>query len=346
MGYEKDEKVLLTKDENHPHPVSLCCSQDCFLLASSDCAFELLLNPSVCRAETQPRFCQSSLQKSFRGGRERERENRKRESRVCSHEGVACAVLGRQLRLFVCLFSLSFTSLYIVVLPWNSMWCKWCNDFDIVISSSHFFSPVFLFCGLLGASFFWFFWLGVWESECFSLRKRDISPGLWNQEGETFLGVGFLAEQWRSFARIILFSNCKHKNHEMKLSLWRFLRNSNARPLFFSSKKIRKDAFRAQKRRRPCLEICHFEVPCGSIFSWNERTHFSKNSDSGQRRGEGSFYVFNDFGWFEMCNTCRVFDEETGDAAAIDPVWPDQVLQAAQLNGAKVKMVLTTHHHW
>jgi hydroxyacylglutathione hydrolase len=41
-----------------------------------------------------------------------------------------------------------------------------------------------------------------------------------------------------------------------------------------------------------------------------------------------------------------VFDEETGDAAAIDPVWPDQVLQAAQLNGAKIKMVLTTHHHW
>jgi hydroxyacylglutathione hydrolase len=41
-----------------------------------------------------------------------------------------------------------------------------------------------------------------------------------------------------------------------------------------------------------------------------------------------------------------VFDEETGDAAAIDPVWPDQVLQAAQLNGATVKMVLTTHHHW
>jgi len=42
----------------------------------------------------------------------------------------------------------------------------------------------------------------------------------------------------------------------------------------------------------------------------------------------------------------RVFDEETGDAVAIDPVWPDEVLQAAELNGVKVKMVLTTHHHW
>jgi hypothetical protein len=42
----------------------------------------------------------------------------------------------------------------------------------------------------------------------------------------------------------------------------------------------------------------------------------------------------------------RIIDEETGDAAAVDPVWPEQVLQAAQLEGANVKAVLTTHHHW
>ncbi len=42
----------------------------------------------------------------------------------------------------------------------------------------------------------------------------------------------------------------------------------------------------------------------------------------------------------------RIIDEETGDAAAVDPVWPEQVLQAAQLEGANVKTVLTTHHHW
>lgn len=56
--------------------------------------------------------------------------------------------------------------------------------------------------------------------------------------------------------------------------------------------------------------------------------------------------TFDDHGGFGFCNGCRVFDEETGDAAVVDPVWPDQVLQAAQINGAKVKMVLTTHHHW
>jgi glyoxylase-like metal-dependent hydrolase (beta-lactamase superfamily II) len=55
----------------------------------------------------------------------------------------------------------------------------------------------------------------------------------------------------------------------------------------------------------------------------------------------------NDQGWFGWCDSLiRVFDEETGDAAAIDPVWPEEVLQAAQLSGAVVKMVLTTHHHW
>jgi hypothetical protein len=42
----------------------------------------------------------------------------------------------------------------------------------------------------------------------------------------------------------------------------------------------------------------------------------------------------------------RIIDEETGDAPAVDPVWPEQVLQAAQLEGANVKAVLTTHHHW
>jgi hydroxyacylglutathione hydrolase len=41
-----------------------------------------------------------------------------------------------------------------------------------------------------------------------------------------------------------------------------------------------------------------------------------------------------------------VIDEETGDCAAVDPVWPEEVLQAAQLQGATVNMVLTTHHHW
>ncbi len=40
----------------------------------------------------------------------------------------------------------------------------------------------------------------------------------------------------------------------------------------------------------------------------------------------------------------RIIDQETGDAVAVDPVWPEQVLQAAQLEGANVKAVLTTHH--
>ncbi len=42
----------------------------------------------------------------------------------------------------------------------------------------------------------------------------------------------------------------------------------------------------------------------------------------------------------------RIIDEETGDAVAVEPVWLEQVFQAAQLEGANVKGVLTTHHHW
>ncbi|CAM6072059.1 unnamed protein product [Sphagnum tenellum] len=48
----------------------------------------------------------------------------------------------------------------------------------------------------------------------------------------------------------------------------------------------------------------------------------------------------------KLSHLTQIIDEETGDAAAVDPVWPEQVLQAAQLEGANVKAVLTTHHHW
>ncbi|CAK9223620.1 unnamed protein product [Sphagnum troendelagicum] len=57
-----------------------------------------------------------------------------------------------------------------------------------------------------------------------------------------------------------------------------------------------------------------------------------------------SFIIFGIF--FIKGSRIRIIDAETGDAAAVDPVWPEQVLQAAQLEGANVKAVLTTHHHW
>ncbi|KAI9142623.1 beta-lactamase-like protein [Paraphysoderma sedebokerense] len=39
-------------------------------------------------------------------------------------------------------------------------------------------------------------------------------------------------------------------------------------------------------------------------------------------------------------------DEKSGHAAAVDPVQPEKVLQAASKNGVDVKMTLITHHHW
>ncbi|KAL9265020.1 Hydroxyacylglutathione hydrolase cytoplasmic-like protein [Drosera capensis] len=41
-----------------------------------------------------------------------------------------------------------------------------------------------------------------------------------------------------------------------------------------------------------------------------------------------------------------VIDERTREAAAVDPVEPEKVVKVAEENGAVVKMVLTTHHHW
>ncbi|XP_057520263.1 hydroxyacylglutathione hydrolase cytoplasmic [Amaranthus tricolor] len=41
-----------------------------------------------------------------------------------------------------------------------------------------------------------------------------------------------------------------------------------------------------------------------------------------------------------------IIDEQTKEAAVVDPVEPEKVLDVAKLNGADVKLVFTTHHHW
>ncbi|XP_078435315.1 metallo-hydrolase/oxidoreductase superfamily protein [Wolffia australiana] len=41
-----------------------------------------------------------------------------------------------------------------------------------------------------------------------------------------------------------------------------------------------------------------------------------------------------------------ILDERSGEAAVVDPVEPEKVLQVAKEVGADVKLVLTTHHHW
>ncbi|KAI4370482.1 hypothetical protein MLD38_018833 [Melastoma candidum] len=40
-----------------------------------------------------------------------------------------------------------------------------------------------------------------------------------------------------------------------------------------------------------------------------------------------------------------IIDESTNEAAVVDPVEPDKVIQAAKDYGADLKLVLTTHHH-
>lgn len=41
-----------------------------------------------------------------------------------------------------------------------------------------------------------------------------------------------------------------------------------------------------------------------------------------------------------------ITDEKTGQAAIVDPVSPDTVLEAVKAEGVKLTKVLTTHHHW
>jgi hypothetical protein len=39
-------------------------------------------------------------------------------------------------------------------------------------------------------------------------------------------------------------------------------------------------------------------------------------------------------------------DEATKEAAVVDPVAPDTVVDAVKKHGVKLTTVLTTHHHW
>ena len=41
-----------------------------------------------------------------------------------------------------------------------------------------------------------------------------------------------------------------------------------------------------------------------------------------------------------------LIDDRTKEAAIIDPVEPDKVIEAVQKHGVKLSTVLTTHHHW
>ncbi|KAK3230493.1 hypothetical protein Dsin_002374 [Dipteronia sinensis] len=41
-----------------------------------------------------------------------------------------------------------------------------------------------------------------------------------------------------------------------------------------------------------------------------------------------------------------IIDESTKEAAIVDPVEPEKVLEAAKQHGVDLKIILTTHHHW
>jgi len=49
---------------------------------------------------------------------------------------------------------------------------------------------------------------------------------------------------------------------------------------------------------------------------------------------------------YVIIHFCRIVDESTKEAAAVDPVEPEKVLEASISLGLTIKFVLTTHHHW
>lgn len=48
----------------------------------------------------------------------------------------------------------------------------------------------------------------------------------------------------------------------------------------------------------------------------------------------------------EFISFFQLVDNQTNDAAIIDPVEPDKVLAAVEKRNVNLKAILTTHHHW
>lgn len=47
-----------------------------------------------------------------------------------------------------------------------------------------------------------------------------------------------------------------------------------------------------------------------------------------------------------MCPSFQIIDNETKEAAVVDPIKPDAVMQAVEEARVNLSSVLTTHHHW
>lgn len=54
-------------------------------------------------------------------------------------------------------------------------------------------------------------------------------------------------------------------------------------------------------------------------------------------------YTLNQIQWPKCF---QIVDEETKEAAIVDPVDPTRVLSAVKEEGVNLTTVLTTHHHW
>ncbi|RWR98109.1 hydroxyacylglutathione hydrolase cytoplasmic [Cinnamomum micranthum f. kanehirae] len=76
------------------------------------------------------------------------------------------------------------------------------------------------------------------------------------------------------------------------------------------------------------------------VFSlWFQILALSSSSSSSSSSSTAKDLILGDV-------NCRIIDEETREAAAVDPVEPEKILSVAKDNGADLKIVLTTHHHW
>lgn len=84
------------------------------------------------------------------------------------------------------------------------------------------------------------------------------------------------------------------------------------------------------------LVAAYFTV---SAWSVRQRSTLVQTTDMARMTVKKIPALKDNFMYLVVCN-------ETKDAAIVDPVEPNRVLQVAKESGVKLNKVLTTHHHW
>lgn len=89
------------------------------------------------------------------------------------------------------------------------------------------------------------------------------------------------------------------------------------------------------------IVYCHFIIVCNfAVLARQQLSHTLSEIDIGASMDVKVLPALKDNYMYLL------IDKATKEAAVVDPVMPNNVIEAAKKLGANITKVLTTHHHW